>query len=568
LVRPALQSFSNEPDETETLDSDARPSGARIKLSGGTPRTVAGPEALAHDWVERALAAEASTRARTFARLVVAFCVIGLACQPALGGAPWLHVVMVATLVVVGLVGCWVAARARTPGGYSRGVARAFGAVCLAASVPIFYYLGVFSPTPMFLVWGVTFFARADDRPAAMGLPAAAAAAYVALASLVALGVLPDAGAVPALAAPAGARLPMIVMVPLLVAATVVQVRRARRATVEALERAEAAAQWAREREAELDAAHAELDKLRRDETEERAPLVGALAGDWRLDALVGSGGMGQVYAATHTVTGGRAAVKVLSTRRLREPLMVKRFLREGEAALKLRAPNVVAVHHVGEMASGAPYIAMELLEGRDLGAILRDEGRLHPDGVIDLVAQVAEGLSAAHAGGVVHRDLKPQNLFLCAGDGARPTWKILDFGISKLAGSSGTLTRRGVVGTPSFMSPEQARGLPTDARSDLFSLGVVAYRALTGRRAFAGPDVPQILFEVVYGAPVRPSALVPALHSDVDLFFVLALAKRADDRFGSAHEMVHALRRATFGALGEGLRARAAALLQAAPWR
>jgi serine/threonine-protein kinase len=175
-------------------------------------------------------------------------------------------------------------------------------------------------------------------------------------------------------------------------------------------------------------------------------------------------------------------------------------------------------------------------------------------------VSQVGEGLAAAHAAGVVHRDLKPQNLFLCKSGDHRPRWKILDFGVSKLAGSKGTITRRGVVGTPSFMSPEQARGLPTDARSDLFSLAIVAYRSLTGRRAFAGPDVPQILFDVVYGTPAPPTTLAN-LHPDVDLFFAIALAKRPEDRFTSAHELVNALRRATFGALNDATRARAAAL-------
>jgi serine/threonine-protein kinase len=558
-----LGAARDESQESDTLDatevvSERRASGSRIRVAlpvSSSQPPPAPPRAAS--WAADALRAEEAARARSFARSVVAFCIVGLICQPALSGASWLHLWMAGTLVGLGLGTCWVAVRARDPERYTKAVSRTFAAMCLFASVTIDYYLGVFSPAPMFLAWGMTFFARSEDRVVSIGLSVATAALYVATAALVLSGIVPDAGAVRTLAAPAAARVPMVVMVPLVLWATVWQARRSRAATIEALDRAESAAGWAREREAMLEQVQNELEVLRA--VGDRGKLVGTMAGDWELEELVGAGGMGEVYSATNAMTGQRGAVKVLSSRRLGNPAIVRRFLREGEAALRLDTPNVVRVFEIGETLSGVPFLAMELLEGHDLSFYLRERGRLGVDEVLDLVSQVAQGLEAAHAAGIVHRDLKPQNLFYCTQGVARPTWKILDFGISKWANSSGTITQHGVVGTPSYMSPEQARGVASDSRSDLFSLAVVAYRALTGRRAFSGPDLPQILFEVVYGVPARPTTLLPSLNPDVDAFFTIALAKNPDDRFRTASELVHALRRATFGALGDRLRAHAA---------
>jgi len=203
---------------------------------------------------------------------------------------------------------------------------------------------------------------------------------------------------------------------------------------------------------------------------------------------------------------------------------------------------------------------------GQDLSAHLRQRERLELAEVVDLCAEVACGLRAAHDAGVVHRDLKPQNIF-CAEveqDSAKApgrVWKILDFGVSKLHDSSATLTNAAVIGTPGYMSPEQAEGRDADHRSDIFSLGAVAYRALTGRPPFAG-ELPHVLFEIVYRDPVQPSELVTGLPHDVDLVITLALAKRAEDRFDDAGQLADALRQAARGGLDPALRARAERLL------
>jgi serine/threonine-protein kinase len=167
----------------------------------------------------------------------------------------------------------------------------------------------------------------------------------------------------------------------------------------------------------------------------------------------------------------------------------------------------------------------------------------------------------------VVHRDLKPQNLFLSETKTGRTIWKILDFGVSKLQGSAGTLTQHAVVGTPGYMSPEQAQGTAADRRSDIFSLGAVAYRALTGRPPFSGTDTPQILFEIVYKNPIRPSELLPTLPRDVDLALAIALAKRPEDRFSSAFEFAEAFVHASRGRLPLEVRKRARAVLAKYPW-
>jgi serine/threonine-protein kinase len=169
----------------------------------------------------------------------------------------------------------------------------------------------------------------------------------------------------------------------------------------------------------------------------------------------------------------------------------------------------------------------------------------------------------------VVHRDLKPQNLFRSEpvpANGEGPTWKILDFGVSRLVDADSSLTRGQAIGTPSYMSPEQARGLDVDQRADIFALGTLAYRALTGRPPFSGSEVPQILFSVVYAMPPRPSELVP-VSGAVDEVLAIALAKRPVDRFARAGELVDAFERALGGSLSAELRDRARPLTAALPW-
>jgi serine/threonine-protein kinase len=276
---------------------------------------------------------------------------------------------------------------------------------------------------------------------------------------------------------------------------------------------------------------------------------------------------MGEVYAAKHAESGGLAAVKLLLGDMQSDAMLMQRFLREGEAASKLHGPNVVEIYEVGKLDDGAPYLAMELLRGHDLAWHLRRRGQLSIEEVVTLVDQVAAGLEIARVAGVVHRDLKPQNLFLAQQTNSAPVWKILDFGVSKLTDSAGTLTKDVIVGTPGYMSPEQAGGNVTTHRSDLFSFGAVVYRALTGEPPFAAEDTPQTLYQVVYRNPIRPSSLLQALPPDVDLVIAIALAKDPADRFESALEMAAAMKLAVANKLDPQRRLHARTLLAALPW-
>jgi serine/threonine-protein kinase len=224
-------------------------------------------------------------------------------------------------------------------------------------------------------------------------------------------------------------------------------------------------------------------------------------------------------------------------------------------------------VLEVGDSTSPVPYLAMERLRGRDLSQLLRERRRLSPAQVRELVGQAGRGVSAAAAAGIVHRDLKPQNLFLADQPVGAPIWKILDFGVSKLAGGRGTLTEGQLVGTPIYMAPEQAQSHEVDVRADLYALGAIAYRCLTGNLPFHAPRVATILFQVVYQMPVRPGALVD-LPPELDEVLLVALAKNPDRRFQTAEELSAALDDGLRGRIAAPLRERARQLGAEHPWR
>jgi serine/threonine-protein kinase len=251
--------------------------------------------------------------------------------------------------------------------------------------------------------------------------------------------------------------------------------------------------------------------------------------------------------------------VKLLSQTSISNPQHVQRFLRELRAAMQIRSPNVVDVISVGE--SPVPYLVMERLDGQTLGEILRGRRSLSPQKVVELVRQVGIGLTAAAAAGVVHRDIKPQNLFQ-----HHHAWKILDFGVARLEDTGDTLTSGHVVGTPSYMAPEQARGAPVDHRTDLYALAACAYRSLTGHPPHAAGEIAETLYRVVHTSPRRPTDLL-ALPLDIDLVLAIGLAKQADQRFETAAQLADALARAVTGQLPDDLRQRGETLVKKGAW-
>jgi serine/threonine-protein kinase len=277
-------------------------------------------------------------------------------------------------------------------------------------------------------------------------------------------------------------------------------------------------------------------------------PLVGqVLAGSYEVTRVLGEGGMGRVYEARHTrLSGKRFAIKLLHPDLARQPEVVTRFQREAEAASGINHVNVVGVHDVNSTLDGQPYIVAELLQGEELGDYLERVGKVPAGDAVRIARQVCRALGAAHAQGIVHRDVKPENVFL-TGDVGRieaATVKVIDFGISKVASAGGeSLTKTGMVmGTPDYMAPEQARGDRVDARADIYAVGAILYRALTGRKPFDGLDPMATLTAVLTTEPDRPSALDASIPLALELVVQRAMAKSPKDRYQTMDELEHEL--------------------------
>ena len=284
-------------------------------------------------------------------------------------------------------------------------------------------------------------------------------------------------------------------------------------------------------------------------------PRIGALLGDtYQIVRTIGEGGMGRVYEARHLrLKERRFAVKALHTELAKNPEMSARFLREASIASSIKHANVVDVFDVHHLADGTPYLVGEYLEGEELADYVGRQGPLEPRLAAKVGRQVCQALAAAHAGGVIHRDMKPENIFVLASSiaevesGASRTLqvKVIDFGISK-AGTSDALTRTGVImGTPSYMSPEQARGQQVDARADIYAVGACLYFMVTGKRPFEGDDPTSTLALVLSQEAVRPREIDPRIPEGLELVIQHAMAKEAQDRYPTMLELDEGL--ATF---------------------
>ena len=293
--------------------------------------------------------------------------------------------------------------------------------------------------------------------------------------------------------------------------------------------------------------------------------MSGQKVGDYALVSLLGRGGMGEVYSATHEPSGQKAAVKVLHPNMLENPEYVQRFMREAQAAAAVPSEHVAQVYELGFTSYGGPFIAMELLEGHDLAWHLRKtvSGRLPLETVVVMVEHAARALGAVRDAGVVHRDLKPANLFLV--DSLPQKWKVLDFGLSKIQGGA-ALTREVAMGTPQYMAPEQAQGLPVDHRADLYALAAIAYRTVTGQPPFVGDDIGPLLLDVLYTQPQQPGAFVH-VPVEVELVLAIALAKKVEDRFACVEDFAECLAAASVGELDDNTRAHGWNLVKAHPW-
>jgi serine/threonine-protein kinase len=277
------------------------------------------------------------------------------------------------------------------------------------------------------------------------------------------------------------------------------------------------------------------------------------LAGKYRIERVLGVGGMGVVVSALHLQLDERVALKFLLPEALTNPEAVARFAREARAAVKIKSVHVARVSDVGTLETGAPYMVMEFLQGQDLSAVIRDRGALPYADAVDLVLQACEALSEAHALGIVHRDLKPANLFLITAADGSPCIKVLDFGISKLisADSSGHdygMTKtHAIIGSPLYMSPEQMQSSrDVDGRSDIWAVGTILFELLAARPPFLADTMPQLCAAILQGAPPLPRQFRPDLPPGLEVAILRCLEKDRTQRFANVGELAAAL--APFG--------------------
>ena len=256
------------------------------------------------------------------------------------------------------------------------------------------------------------------------------------------------------------------------------------------------------------------------------------LAGRYRVQRLLGKGGMGAVYLADDEVLHELVALKVISSAYAAdESAMIARFRREASAARKVSSPQVIRIHDLGEARPGLLYLSMEYFSGRTLADVIAQRGVVPMKDVEDILQQIGAGLEAAHQAGVIHRDLKPSNVLI----GERGAVKLIDFGLATtLVGDQLTATGA-ILGTPHYMAPEQVRGKPVDARSDIYAFGALAYHLVTGRPPFAGDNAIAIGFAHISETPEAPHVLRKDCPPKLDAAIMAALAKNPADRPASA---------------------------------
>ncbi|HEY5926059.1 MAG TPA: serine/threonine-protein kinase [Kofleriaceae bacterium] len=481
-------------------------------------------------------------RTRLHVPIIMILSVAALITLPLVGG--W-RPAKIAMVVAVGVgTGCalWLLYLTREVRRYREGSVLVLYLLAITSMFVGVYFWGVFSPATTVIVMELFFVGVQRHSRVALTLYLTCAAFQGVLSGLIIFDVVPDhgimqGGPMTTMEAIAGQGLVQVVYLITYLMARATR-REIQRSTIDLHRAVEAVFQ----REVLLDEARQQLDHAIRVGGAGR--LTGQPLGSFQLGAIIGRGAMGEVYDAVHVDTGRPAAVKVLHPLIASSEELLTRFLREAQAVVALQSPYIVRLLEVCTPASPTAYYAMERLRGMDLAEKLRATPRLPVAEVVTLVEHVAHGLDVARAAGIVHRDIKPQNLMHASVAGREQVWKILDFGVSHLTEHGGTLTHGQLVGTPMYMAPEQAKGEPVDHRADVYGLCAVAYRAMTGQPPHPVREVTSILYHVVNVEPRPPSSFVD-VPAEVDRVMALGMAKDRAQRFTTALELAAALRTA-----------------------
>ncbi len=510
------------------------------------------------------LVAEEVARVHGFTGGILVVISAGLLCVAFIPAPPLAKQIAAVGLLALALGFAYLRVISRSVETFDPNVAGRVAVFMAATSATQVYYFGPNSAFPCIVSVGLYAYGIGGPYRHGLAVYVAAALGQAALGIPMAFGFVEDVGVISSEEVPTIARVVGQVAIQTIYAMSFFVGRATAKRSRDLLVNLESAVRDVAAREALLREARLELDRAA--PIGEPGRFTEQELGSFKLGVVIGRGGMGEIYEAVHLESGTPAAVKLLQRRVLEsggDP--VARFEREAKIASTLESPYIVRVLEIGGEEAPLPYLAMERLEGHDLAWHLRHHTRMAPHEVVELVHHVAGGLMVAREHDIVHRDLKPQNLFRTEGAGG--VWKILDFGVSRLAGEPGTLTAGHLVGTPAYMAPEQASGEGVqDHRVDVYALCVIAYRALTGRPAFSGKDIPRVVHEVMTKLPPRPSQLC-RVSPAVDAVLRVGLAKDPDDRFEDAKSLAVALSDALAGTLDDPLAARADKLNAALPW-
>ena len=538
------------------------PSIVRTRTRTPRPPTATSPPTRSHPTAADAMRGEEIERTRTFIKLGWLATLVGYGTLPFVERKPMMTLAFVCALALGVLVSLSYYVAFRDPARYTPRALLVLGVMSVVNTHIAILFFGVFTLTSVLMVLGLHFVGRSELSPRReIYITSVICHGLISIALI--SGFLPDPG-VFATDRAIGTEAYVIGMLYTQGAYALAYYtgKTQRLVSLRSMEQLQRATRIASQRAALLEELRADLARAQQGGVGRYTDHV--LAG-FRLGTVLGRGAHGEVYEAVKDGTLDLAAVKLLHPQLLLDATQVARFLREARATGSLTSPHVVRVLAASEPDAELPYLVMERLRGATLAELLRRKNQLSPQDVTALVTGIGAGLDAARAAGIVHRDLKPQNLFL-EGVNGNELWKIVDFGVATLSEQHGTLTRGGIVGTPQYMAPEQARGGKVDHRADLYALGTIAYRALTGRNAFGGSDTPAILYAVVHTMPPRPSQFAD-LHADVDRWTALALAKDPAARLASGRELAEKLGAAVEGRLAEGDRAAADRLIAATPW-